>query len=52
MARPLVSDDLWDTVRPLLPPPKPRRVKNPGRKPLDDRKALTGIQFILNSSLQ
>ena len=49
MAKPLVSDELWEIVQPLLPAPKPRRFRNPGRKPLDDRKALTGILFVLKS---
>ena len=52
MAKPLVPDDLWEVVRPLLPPPKPRRVRNPGRKPLDNRKALTGILFVLKTGLR
>ena len=33
----------------LLPAPKPRRLRNPGRKRLDNRKALTGILFVLKS---
>lgn len=51
MAKPLVSDELWDIVHPLLPAPKPRRQRYPGRKPLDDRKALTGILFILKPGM-
>ena len=51
MAKPLVSDELWEIVQPLLPAPKPRRFRNPGRKPLDDRKALTGILFVLKSGI-
>ena len=39
MAKPLASDELWEIVQPLLPAPKPRRFRNPGRQPLDDRKA-------------
>jgi transposase len=49
MAKPLVTDELWDIVQPLLPPAKPRRKRYPGRKPIDDRKALTGILFILKT---
>ena len=52
MAKPLVPDDLWEIVRPLLPPPKPRRATHPGRKPLDDRKALTGLLFLLKTGLK
>jgi len=51
MAAPLVSDDLWSVIEPLLPPPKPRRYRYPGRKPVDDRKALTGILFVLKSGI-
>jgi len=51
MARPLVSDELWEALQPLLPPPKPRRFRYPGRKPVDDRKALTGILFVLKTGI-
>jgi transposase len=51
MAKPLVSDELWEAIQPLLPPPKPRRFRHPGRKPLDDRKALTGILFVLKTGI-
>jgi hypothetical protein len=44
---PLVSDELWAIVAPLLPPepPKPKG----GRPRLSDRAALTGILFVLHS---
>jgi transposase len=51
MAKPLLPDELWQRVAPLLPPPKPRRFRCPGRKPLDDRKALTGILFVLKTGI-
>jgi transposase len=54
MARPLVTDELWTMVQPLLPPPLPRRrnrQRRGGRAPLDDRKALTGILFVLKTGL-
>jgi transposase len=51
MAKPLLPDDLWDLIAPLLPPPKPRRRDHPGRKPIDNRKALTGILFILKTGI-
>lgn len=47
----LVSDELWEMVQPLLPPPKPRRYKYPGRKPMDPRKILTGILYVLKSGI-
>ena len=53
MAKPLVDDALWDMVAPLLPPPKPRRFRFPGRKPtIDDRRALCGILFVLKTGIQ
>jgi transposase len=51
MAKPLLPDDLWEQIQPLLPPPKPRRFRYPGRKPLDDRKCLTGILFVLKTGI-
>jgi transposase len=51
MSRLLVEDRLWELVEPLLPPPKPRRFRYPGRKALDNRAALTGILFILKTGL-
>lgn len=51
MAKQLVSDELWKEIEPLLPSPKPRRRRYPGRKPMDRRKALTGILFVLKSGI-
>jgi transposase len=51
MAKPLVSDALWERLEQLLPPPKPRRIRFPGRKPLDRRKVLTGIIFVLKTGI-
>lgn len=51
MAKPLVSDELWERIEPLLPPPKPRRFRFPGRKPLSDRQTLTGILFVLRTGI-
>jgi transposase len=51
MAKPLVNDELWEQIQPLLPPPKPRRFRFPGRKPISDRQALTGIVFVLKSGI-
>jgi transposase len=49
MAKALVSDELWAVVAPLLPPPRSR--PKGGRPPVDDRKALTGILFVLTSGI-
>ena len=51
MGKPLVSDELWELIQPLLPTPKPRRSRYPGRKPLNDRRVLTGILFVLKSGI-
>src|SRR3982751_1360870 len=49
--RPLVPDELWQKLEPLLPPPPRRRSRFPGRKPLDYRKILTGILFVLKTGV-
>lgn len=35
----------------MLPKPKARRFGYPGRKPVDDRKAFTGILFVLTTGI-
>ena len=49
--KPLVTDALWERLEPLLPPPPQRRFRFPGRKPLDYRKILTGILFVLKTGI-
>ena len=51
MAKPILDDALWAQIEPLMPPPKPRRAKNPGRKPLENRATLTGILFVLQTGI-
>jgi transposase len=51
MAKPILDDELWSIIEPLLPAPKPRRFRYPGRKPVAHRQALTGILFILKTGL-
>src|SRR6266496_4292297 len=51
MAQPLVSDALWARIEPLLPPPKARRRRYPGRRPLNRRKVLAGIIFVLKTGI-
>ncbi|MBV9867225.1 MAG: IS5/IS1182 family transposase, partial [Abitibacteriaceae bacterium] len=29
MAKPILDDNLWQLIEPLLPPPKPRRARFP-----------------------
>jgi transposase len=47
----LVTDELWEKVEPLLPPPPQRRFRFPGRKPLGYRNVLTGILFVLKTGM-
>ncbi len=49
MAKPLVSDELWELIAPLLPPEKPK--PKGGRPRMPDRAALTGIIFVLRSGI-
>lgn len=51
MAKAILDDDLWTLIEPMLPPPKPRRFRHPGRKPITHRQALTGILFVLRSGI-
>src|SRR5258707_3268967 len=48
---PLITDALWQRLHPLLPAPPQRRFRCPGRKPLDYRKILTGILFVLKTGI-
>lgn len=49
MAKPLVADELWEVVEPILPP----LVESPkgGRPPVGNREALTGIIFVLKTGI-
>jgi transposase len=49
MSKPLLPDDLWAVVEPLLPPAPP----NPkgGRPRIPDRACLTGILFVLKTGI-
>ena len=51
MPRALIEEELWQLIEPLLPAAKPRRKKYPGRMPVSDRAALTGILFVLRSGI-
>ena len=46
----IVSDELWRRIEPLLPRVE-RRFRYPGRKRLDDRAALQGILFVLQTGI-
>ena len=49
MSKPLVSDELWELIAPLLPPERPK--PQGGRPRVSDRAALTGILFVLQSGI-
>jgi len=51
VAKPILDDDLWVLIEPLLPPPKRRRKRYSGRKPIAHRQALTGILYVLRSGV-
>ena len=50
MSKPLVPDELWEVIEPLLPP-EPLKPKG-GRPRIPNRAALTGIVFVLKTGLQ
>jgi transposase len=50
MAKPLVDDALWERIEPLLPVVE-RRYRYPGRRRIPDRRALTGILFVLKTGI-
>lgn len=45
----LVSDELWKSIAPLIPPDPPR--PKGGRPPVPPRKALGGIIFVLKTGI-
>ena len=49
MATPLVPDELWAVVEPLLPPEQPK--PKGGRPRIPDRACLAGIIFVLRSGI-
>lgn len=49
MARVILPDDLWTLIEPLLPPDKPP--KSNGRPAVPNRKALTGVLFVLRTGI-
>jgi transposase len=49
---PVIDDALWALLEPLLPTPKPRRFRYPGRKPVSDRAAMTGVLCVLANAIR
>jgi transposase len=50
MAKQILNDELWQIIEPIIPKKK-RRFRSPGRKPVPDRAALTGILFVLKTGI-
>lgn len=48
---PPIKDVLWKDIQAVLPPPKPRRRRYAGRKPISDREVLNGIMYILRNGI-
>jgi transposase len=52
MAQPILPDDLWKRLEPLIPKPKENRyVQYAGRKPSEPRRVVTGILFVLRTGI-
>ena len=49
MAKPLLPDDLWALIEPLIPPDPPR--PKGGRQRIPSRQALLGILFVLHTGI-
>ena len=47
----IVDDRTWHCIEPFFPAPKPRRQRCPGRLPIDNRKTLNGILFVLKTGI-
>ena len=45
-----IDDQLWVEIQPLLPP-RPRRRRYPGRRPIPDRLVLNGILHVLHTGI-
>jgi transposase len=53
MPEPILPDDLWERIEPIIPKPrrKNRHVRYAGRRPTDPRKVMTGIVFALKTGI-
>src|ERR1700743_1022908 len=52
MGAPIIDDEPWALIEPLLPPPKPRRKKYPGAVPVSNRAAPNGILFVFKTGIR
>lgn len=51
MPRPLLPEDLWKRLEPLLPRSRTRHIQYAGRKPTEPRKIVAGIIFALRTGV-
>lgn len=52
MEAPIIDDELWKLIEPLLPVVKPRAKSDPGRPRVPDRVVLNGILFVLRTGIR
>ncbi len=52
MEAPIIDDELWILIEPLLPPAKLRAKSDPGRPRVSDRVALNGILFVFKTGIR
>ncbi|WP_236577932.1 IS5 family transposase [Burkholderia glumae] len=52
MEAPIIDDELWILIEPLLPPAKLRAKSDPGRPRVSDRAALNGILFVFKTGIR
>ncbi|MCL2001609.1 MAG: IS5 family transposase [Planctomycetes bacterium] len=48
----LVSDALWEKILPFIPPRENSHPRGGGRKPVDDRRVMNAIFYVLNTGSQ
>lgn len=52
MGTPVIDDELWVLIEPLLPRPKSRNRERRGRPRVSDRAVLNGILFVLRTGMR
>lgn len=52
MQAPIIDDELWTLIKPLLPKPKRRNNERRGRPRVSDRAALNGVLFVLRTGIR
>jgi transposase len=52
MQAPIIDDELWTLIEPLLPKPKRQNNERRGRPRVSDRAALNGVLFVLRTGMR